>query len=129
MGIDRYRNRELSWLDFNSRVLALAEDPNLPLLERARFLSIWASNLDEFYMVRVAGLMELEAFGAHGNSPDGLDPTEQLALIREETERQYARAHRTFAEDVAPALAAAGIAFDDYDDLDGERGHHRDSRW
>lgn len=120
MGSDRYRNRELSWLDFNSRVLALAEDPNLPLLERARFLSIWASNLDEFYMVRVAGLMELEAFGAHGNSPDGLEPTEQLALIRDETARQYARAHRTFAVDVAPALAAAGVALDDYDNLDDE---------
>ncbi len=120
MGTDRYRNRELSWLDFNSRVLALAEDPNLPLLERARFLSIWASNLDEFYMVRVAGLMELEAYGAHGNSPDGLEPTEQLLLIREETARQYARAHRTFREDVAPALASAGIALDDYDNLDDE---------
>ncbi len=120
MGSDRYRNRELSWLDFNSRVLAIAEDPNLPLLERARFLSIWASNLDEFYMVRVAGLKELEAFGAHGNSPDGLGPTEQLSLIREETERQYARAHRTFAEDVSPGLAAAGVTLDDYDNLDDE---------
>ena len=127
MGTDRYRNRELSWLDFNSRVLALAEDPNLPLLERARFLSIWASNLDEFYMVRVAGLMELEAFGAHGNSPDGLEPTEQLSLIREETGRQYLRAHRTFAQDVAPALAAAGIAFDDYQNLDDEDRSYLDA--
>ena len=127
MGTDRYRNRELSWLDFNSRVLALAEDPNLPLLERARFLSIWASNLDEFYMVRVAGLMELEAFGAHGNSPDGLEPTEQLSLIREETARQYLRAHRTFAQDVAPALAAAGIAFDDYQNLDDEDRSYLDA--
>ena len=127
MGSERYRNRELSWLDFNSRVLALAEDVNLPLLERARFLSIWASNLDEFYMVRVAGLKELEAFGAHGNSPDGLGPTEQLALIREETRRQYARAHRAFSDDVARALSAAGISLDDYDNVDDEDREYLDA--
>ena len=127
MGTDRYRNRELSWLDFNSRVLALAEDTNLPLLERARFLSIWASNLDEFYMVRVAGLKELEAFGAHGNSPDGLGPTEQLDLIREETRRQYARAHRTFSGDVAPALANAGISLDDYESVEEEDREYLDA--
>jgi polyphosphate kinase len=126
MGTERYRNRELSWLDFNSRVLALAEDVNLPLLERARFLSIWASNLDEFYMVRVAGLKELEAFGAHGNSPDGLGPTEQLGLIREETRRQYARAHRAFSGDVAPALSAAGMSLDDYDNVDDEDREYLD---
>ena len=77
--MDRYRNRELSWLDFNSRVLALAEDDSVPLLERARFLSIWASNLDEFYMVRVAGLKELEAHGAPSTSPDGMEISQQLS--------------------------------------------------
>ncbi len=120
MGIDRYRNRELSWLDFNSRVLALAEDSRLPLLERARFLAIWASNLDEFYMVRVAGLKEQELHGSRGTSPDGLSPSEQLAGIREEVLRQFDRVHRAFGADVAPSLSEAGIALADYDELDEE---------
>ena len=84
---DRYLNRELSWLDFNSRVLALAADTSLPLLERAKFLAIFASNLDEFYMVRVAGLKRRDEMGLSVRSADGLTPREQLRRIGEQTQQ------------------------------------------
>ena len=77
----RYLNRELSWLQFDERVLALAEDPDLPLLERAKFLAIFATNLDEFFQVRVAGLKEQLAAGVTGSGADGMGPAEQLAAI------------------------------------------------
>src|SRR5919198_2890695 len=83
---DRYFNRELSWLDFNARVLALAEDSSQPLLERAKFLAIFASNLDEFYMVRVAGLKRRDETGLTVRSADGLSPREQLARISTKTQ-------------------------------------------
>src|SRR3974377_1097193 len=78
---DRYLNRELSWLDFNARVPALAADNSLPLLERAKFLAIFASNLDEFYMVRVAGLKRRDEMGLSVRSADGLTPRAQLARL------------------------------------------------
>ena len=84
---DRYLNRELSWLDFNGRVLALAADTSLPLLERAKFLAIFASNLDEFYMVRVAGLKRRDEMGLSVRSADGLSPREQLRRIGERTQQ------------------------------------------
>lgn len=114
---ERYLNRELSWLDFNARVLALAEDPALPLLERAKFLSIFSSNLDEFFQVRVSGLKEQLVAGVRSTSPDGLDQLEQLRAIRERVDDLVARQARAFTKEVAPELHAAGVEFDDWADL------------
>jgi polyphosphate kinase len=115
---DRYLNRELSWLDFNSRVLALAADTSLPLLERAKFLAIFASNLDEFYMVRVAGLKRRDEMGLSVRSADGLTPREQLARIGEQTQRIATRHAREFLDSVRPALAQEGIYLVTWADLD-----------
>jgi polyphosphate kinase len=106
---DRYLNRELSWLDFNSRVLALAADTSLPLLERAKFLAIFASNLDEFYMVRVAGLKRRDEMGLSVRSADGLTPREQLRRIEERTRQISLRHAEVFLESVRPGLAEEGI--------------------
>ncbi|MDT3443758.1 MULTISPECIES: RNA degradosome polyphosphate kinase [unclassified Pseudofrankia] len=107
---DRFINRETSWLDFNARVLALAEDVSTPLLERAKFLAIFASNLDEFYMVRVAGLMRREATGLTVRSADGLTPRAQLDLISGKTAQLTDRAIRCFTDEVLPSLVHAGIS-------------------
>jgi polyphosphate kinase len=115
---DRYLNRELSWLDFNARVLALAADTSLPLLERAKFLAIFASNLDEFYMVRVAGLKRRDEMGLTALSADGLTPREQLTLIGEQTQRISSRHARVFLDSVRPALAEEGIYIVTWADLD-----------
>ncbi len=117
---DRYLNRELSWLDFNTRVLALAEDASLPLLERAKFLAIFASNLDEFYMVRVAGLKRRAETGLSVRSADGRSPTEQLELIAARTQEIADRHARVFLHSVLPALTAEGIAVIDWSDLDND---------
>jgi polyphosphate kinase len=106
---DRYLNRELSWLDFNARVLTLAEDPRTPLLERAKFLAIFASNLDEFYMVRVAGLKRRQQTGLAVRGTDGLFPREQLQRIAERAATLVSRHARCFAEVVQPALTAQNI--------------------
>ena len=105
---DRYLNRELSWLDFNARVLALAADPSLPLLERAKFLAIFSSNLDEFYMVRVAGLKRRDEMGLSVRSADGLSPREQLRRISERTQQITSRQSHVFLDSVRPALADEG---------------------
>lgn len=117
---DRYLNRELSWLDFNARVLALAEDDSLPLLERAKFLAIFASNLDEFYMVRVAGLKRRAETGLTVRSADGRSPNEQLTLIAARTQEIAVRHARVFLDEVLPALTAEGIEIIDWADLDDE---------
>ncbi len=78
-----YLNRELSWLDFNERVLQLAEDERIPLLERVKFCAIYTTNLDEFYMVRVAGLRDQIDAGVENPGHDGRIPSETIALIRE----------------------------------------------
>ncbi len=115
---DRYLNRELSWLDFNSRVLALAADPSLPLLERAKFLAIFASNLDEFYMVRVAGLKRRDKMGLSVRSADGLSPREQLRRINERTQQISIRHAHVFLDSVRPALADEGIVIVTWNELD-----------
>ncbi|MBI5339698.1 polyphosphate kinase [Mycobacterium sp. BK558] len=120
---DRYLNRELSWLDFNARVLALAADPSLPLLERAKFLAIFASNLDEFYMVRVAGLKRRDEMGLSVRSADGLSPREQLRRISERTQQLASRHAHVFLDAVRPALADEGIVLVTWAELDdAERG-------
>src|SRR6516162_6260265 len=116
----RYLNRELSWLDFNARVLALAADTSLPLLERAKFLAIFASNLDEFYMVRVAGLKRRDEMGLSVRSADGLTPREQLRRIGERTQQIASQHARVFLDSVRPALAGEGIVIVTWDDLDDD---------
>ena len=114
----RYLNRELSWLAFNRRVLALAEDANLPLLERVKFLAIHASNLDEFFQVRVAGLhVQVEA-GVQDRSPDGLTASEQLRAVRDETQKQYRDIAHLVNGEIDPLLAAAGLEVVEPRDLD-----------
>ena len=113
----RYLNRELSWLDFNARVLALAADTSLPLLERAKFLAIFASNLDEFYMVRVAGLKRRDEMGLSVRSADGLSPREQLRRIAERNRQISLRHAQVFLDSVRPALAAEGIVIVTWADL------------
>ncbi|MDY6998249.1 MAG: RNA degradosome polyphosphate kinase [Actinomycetota bacterium] len=115
---DRYLNRELSWLDFNARVLALAADPSMPLLERLKFLAIFASNLDEFYMVRVAGLKRRDEMGLSVRSADGLSPREQLRRISERTQQIASRQARVFLDSVRPALADEGIVIVNWAELD-----------
>ncbi|GAA2067657.1 RNA degradosome polyphosphate kinase [Williamsia deligens] len=119
---DRYLNRELSWLDFNSRVLALAEDTSLPLLDRAKFLAIFASNLDEFFMVRVAGLKRRDETGLSVRSADGLSPRAQLSMIARRTQTIAERHARVFLDSVRPALADNDIHVTSWSDLsDAER--------
>ena len=117
---DRYLNRELSWLDFNARVLALAADTSLPLLERAKFLAIFASNLDEFYMVRVAGLKRRDEMGLSVRSADGLSPREQLRRINERTQQIADRHAHVFLDSVRPALAEEGIVIVTWAELDDD---------
>ncbi len=113
----RYLNRELSWLEFNSRVLRLAGDANLPVLERVKFLAIFGQNIDEFFQVRVAGLKDQVAAGVVARSADGLDPRQQLQAIAEVAGRLFLDHARCFTHDVMPALAHAGIEFCDYESL------------
>ena len=118
-GRNRYINRELSWLKFNERVLEEARNPNHPLLERLRFLSISGSNLDEFFMVRVAGLVGQVAQGVELSSPDGLTPAQQLAAIYEQSDRLMESQQQTW-EGLRAALEESGLAVVSPDRLDEE---------
>lgn len=113
----RYLNRELSWLQFNDRVLAEAENKANPLLERLKFLAIFDSNLDEFYMVRVSGLIEQFESGVLETSPDGLTPNEQLRAISTAATPLRRRAGEQFEKHLHPALKEAGIAVRTYAEL------------
>ncbi|MEJ2868590.1 RNA degradosome polyphosphate kinase [Actinomycetospora sp. OC33-EN08] len=125
---DRYDNRELSWLEFNARVLALAEDTSQPLLERAKFLAIFASNLDEFYMVRVAGLKRREETGLAVRSADGLTPREQLARIAARNQELAEKHAKIWQTDVGPALEGAGVHVIGWDRVSPE-ARERLSAW
>ncbi len=106
----RYINRELSRLDFDERVLAMAEDPRLPLLERVRFLAIFSQNVDDVFQVRVAGLKEQVLAAISVASPDGLSPVEQLKAIRARVESLVDRQVGLYKREIVPALAQSGIA-------------------
>src|SRR4051812_11731180 len=104
-----YFNRELSWLDFNDRVLQIAEDPKVPLLERVKFCSIFTSNLDEFFMIRVAGLHDQVDAGLTDPLADGRTPSETIDEVRSRVADHVSRLTRCLAQDLRPALAEHGI--------------------
>jgi polyphosphate kinase len=117
LGADRYLNRELSWLQFNRRVLGEALDQRQPLLERVKFLAIFSSNLDEFFMVRVAGIRQQIDAGVIEPSPDGLSPLEQMAQIKPVVDELTEMQRCCWSEDVQPLLRSHGIIVCDYDEL------------
>ncbi|MCL2698705.1 MAG: polyphosphate kinase 1 [Defluviitaleaceae bacterium] len=119
---EHYINRELSWLAFNERVLEEARDESLPLLERLKFLAIASSNLDEFFMVRVAGLMDKAAAGVTVRDPSGLTAEEQLRLVGEKAQHFVRAQHECLNRSVLPALEQEGISFAKFAELnDTER--------
>ena len=118
---DRFIDRELTWLDFNERVLEQAEDHTLPLLERAWFLAIFSSNLDEFYMVRVAGLMRRIKAGITPVRASGLDAHQVLAQVTSRTKELTARQAALFQEDIRPALAEHNVKILGWDELNSDQ--------
>jgi polyphosphate kinase len=120
LGVKRFSNRELSWLEFASRLLDLGEDHDVPLLERAKFLAIFSEGLDEFFEVRVAGLKDRVAAGLRKLSKDGLRPIETLQAISVRVRELVERQSRIFLDDMAPALAEAGIRLSDWSSLDDD---------
>ena len=116
-----YFNRELSWLEFNNRVLHEATDPRTPLLERLKFMAIFNSNLDEFFMVRVAALEQQVTAKVRKLTPDGRTPTEQLEAIRERLLPMVIEQHQHFEKALRPQLAREGIYILDYMDLNQEQ--------
>jgi polyphosphate kinase len=124
-----YFNRELSWLQFNARVLELGEDATVPLLERLKFIAIYASNLDEFFMVRVAGLHDNIDAGIEKPLQDGRTPSETLEAIRRVVREHVARQSRCLDHDLRPALAEHGIRIVRYDEVRPEDRKTLDERF
>ncbi len=118
-----YLNRELSWIEFNRRVLAEAEDTTHPLLERLKFLSIFSTNLDEFFMIRVAGLQEQIYSGVTDLSADGMTPIETMREIRSRLIPLYKRQSEIWRKDVVPGLQREGITLHRFDELTDEERH------
>src|SRR6202035_48709 len=116
-----YLNRELSWLDFNDRVLQLAEDERVALLERLKFCAIYTTNLDEYYMVRVAGLHDQIDAGVEKPSQDGLIPSETIAAIRERVLELGGRLSDCFEARLRPALSEHGVNVVGFEQLDDEQ--------
>jgi len=128
IGPECFINRELSWLEFNLRVLEEAENPENPLMERLKFLAIFSSNLDEFFMVRVAGLRE-QAFGESAPqdySADGMSAIEQLKAVAKRTQDLVARQYRCLRDSIGPALVAEGFLPLRHDVLDAPQREHVD---
>lgn len=123
-----YTNRELSWLLFDERVLSEARDKHLPLFERLKFLSITASNLDEFFMVRVASLMDMVAAGYKRRDIAGMTAAEQLVLVNEKTHQLVDRQYSTYNRSLLPQLSANGLRMIvHHEDLTKEEGAYADS--
>jgi polyphosphate kinase len=119
-----YFNREMSWIDFNDRVLQLSEEESIPLLERVKFSAIYTTNLDEYYMVRVAGLHDQIDAGVETAGADGFTPSQTIAMIRERVLALGRRQSENFARELLPALAEHDIRVLAWDDLDeDDRGH------
>ena len=123
-GYQRFTNREQSRLDFGARLLDLAEDDGVPLLERAKFLAIYSELIDEFYQIRVAALEDQVAAGVRTRSVDGLRPGEQLTMIRARVEELGRRQDHIFLDLIVPGLAQAGIRFASWSSLDDEDRQH-----
>jgi polyphosphate kinase len=121
IGLDRFIDRETSWLAFNQRVLELGEDPAVPLLERANFMAIFPSNLDEWFMVRVAGLKRRIDTGLAVPTPAGVPPRQELATIRALAGELQVRHAEHFRDSLRPALAAEGIHILDWADLSADQ--------
>jgi len=120
LGPQRFTNRELSWLEFGARLLDLAEDERVPLLERVKFLAIFSEGLDEFFQVRVAGLKDQVDAGLRARSADGLRPRETLRAIGVRVSELVARQSHIFVDEIAPELAAAGIRLSEWSSLDDD---------
>src|ERR1700726_4973557 len=125
-GYQRFTNREQSRLDFAARLLDLAEDDGVPLLEGTKFMAIFSELLDEFYQVRVAVLEDQVAAGVSTRSVDGLRPGEQLKMIRARVEELVKPQDAIFLDHVVPALAEAGVRLSDWSSLDDDDRIHLD---